>query len=104
MTLFPFARQMNDIRLMLTGLKANRDRLAKRGVTPEYLQDFTELYEQVMRVDSEQEALKARLKEKTRELQDGVAVLSARYRQAKKIVKLEIPQEGWLEFGIEDKK
>ena len=104
MTQYPFAQQMHNIRLMLGGLEANKDQLAKRGVSPEYLQEFVNLYERVMQTDSEQEALKARLKEKTKELQDGVAELSTLYRQAKKIVKLEIAQEGWAEFGIEDKK
>lgn len=55
-------------------------------------------------LDNEQEALKAKLKTKTAELDAEVVNLQALYSEAKKVVKMSVDQTGWREFGIEDKK
>ena len=54
--------------------------------------------------NSEQEALKARLKEKTAELEAECAGLFEIASEVRKIIKLEMPQESWKEFGIQAKR
>jgi hypothetical protein len=44
------------------------------------------------------------LKEKTEALNNKEQELYKLYREAKRMVKLEIPQTGWKEFGIEDQQ
>ena len=57
-----------------------------------------------MAIDNEQEALKAKMKGKTEELSQTMAQMEELYREAKKVVKLEIPQEYWKEYGIADQR
>jgi hypothetical protein len=59
---------------------------------------------QAQQLDTEQETLKARLKEKTLEFDTRMAELIKQLSEARKVVKLEMPQESWKEFGITDKK
>ena len=54
--------------------------------------------------NAEQEALKSRLKEKTTALDANMAELQQKVSEAKKVVKLAIPQASWKEFGITDSK
>lgn len=51
---------------------------------------------------NEQEALKARQKEKTAELEKKMVELKKFYGDSKKAVKMKLPKESWKEFGIED--
>jgi len=52
----------------------------------------------------EQEKLKADLKSKTESLNALLDSLAGKYSEARKLVKLEIPQSQWKEFGINDKR
>ena len=53
-------------------------------------------------LNAEQEALKSRLKEKTAQIDEAVVSLKAKLSEARKVIKLELPQTGWKEFGITD--
>jgi hypothetical protein len=48
--------------------------------------------------------LKAKLKAKTEELYATFAVMQKKAAEARKVIKLDIPQSLWREFGIEDKQ
>ncbi len=98
------AEKMSDTAVMLDGMTANSERLAKRGLTPELLESIKEQHTKVMRVNSEQETLKARLKEKTSEYETEEAKLDTMLSEARKMIKLEMPQESWKEFGIQAKR
>lgn len=52
----------------------------------------------------EQEKLKSALKLKTEELNTSVDKVSKLHSEAKKVVKLALPQAQWIEFGMEDKR
>lgn len=99
-----FAEKMDETTVMIDGCKANQERLAKRGLTPELMTRFSEQHDKVRRINSEQEALKARLKEKTAELEAECATLFEIATEVRKIIKLEMPQESWKEFGIQAKR
>lgn len=58
----------------------------------------------LLTLDNEQEALKARLKEKTPALLEKTTLAEKKMSELKKLVKLELPQETWKEFGIADKR
>jgi hypothetical protein len=95
-----FADKVEEIHLMLGGLASNTDKLAKRGVSPEFLTAFTKAYNDLRALDLEQAALIARQKEKTVEINEKLDETLNFYREARKVVKLDIPQESWKEFGI----
>jgi hypothetical protein len=95
-----YAEMVKSSKVMLAGLKANPERVEKRGITPEFLTEYQQIFNDVMEIHNEQEAMKARMKEKTLELKERIKVMELKYREAKKMVKVEFPQVSWKEFGI----
>ena len=55
-------------------------------------------------LNSEQEKLKADLKTKTQELSKTIIEIESKVSFIKKLIKIDIPQTQWKEFGIEDKR
>lgn len=98
-----FAEIVNDVKVMLSGMKANADRMTKRGLGADFVSKFAAAVETVKGLDDEQESLKAKLKQKTADVNSGLSDLEKMYMEAKKTVKIEMPKESWKEFGIQDK-
>jgi hypothetical protein len=90
--------------LLTTGLLNNLDKVALRGIDDHFVHEMKALHDQVMGLESEQEALKSRLKEKTAEVLQVLTELKNRVSVARKIIKIQVPQAGWKEFGITDVK
>jgi len=67
-----------------------------------FISGLETVYLQAQKLDDEQEALKARLQEKTTELDGVLEDLALKVSEGKKIVKLDLPKESWKEFGITD--
>lgn len=82
----------------------NLERIEVRGIDGHTVNELKVLREDVQRLEAEQEALKSRLKEKTQELNQALGELKRKAALARKIVKLQVPQPGWKEFGITDVK
>jgi predicted RNase H-like nuclease (RuvC/YqgF family) len=99
-----YAETINSAKLMVSGLRSNADRVAKRGLTPEFTNGIENLQNKGMTLDNEQEDLKAKLKTKTEELDRLIEELEKLLSEARKIVKLEMEQSTWKSFGIDDKK
>ena len=55
-------------------------------------------------LNSEQEKLKADLKTKTQELSKTITEIESKVSFIKKLIKIDIPQTQWKEFGIEHKR
>ncbi len=94
----------NHLYLMVAGLKRNLARIQKRGIDENFIVELEALRQQISRVNIEQENLKGELRTKTAELHQLVKKAELNYREAKKVVKLEIEQILWGQFGIKDKK
>ena len=88
--------------LMVAGLKVNIDKLKRRGLDEDFVASLEGLNKTVGELNAEQEALKSRLKEKTAQIDEAVASLKDKLSEARKVIKLELPQTGWKEFGITD--
>ncbi len=99
-----YANEINATKVMLAGLKANTERMSKRGVDAGFIGDLEEDYTESMTLDNDQEALKSRLKETTAALNDRIDRMRKKRSEARKLVKLEMPKESWKEFGIKDKR
>lgn len=99
-----FAGLMNLVRVMKSGLENNRQQLAGVGITSEKIAALNELYEKAERENNEQENLKAQLKTKTEELNKTIKELKSLHSDLKKRVKLEVPNAGWKEYGIDNKR
>lgn len=99
-----YADSINKMKLMLAGIKNHQAALVKRGVDEAFISDFEGTYNNAQTIDNEQEKMKADLKAKTAELDTVMAVGLKKYADTKKLVKMTIPKEQWMEFGIEDKQ
>lgn len=95
-----YAETINDAKVMLAGLQTHSERLAKRGLDAAFVTEFNTLYGEAQSLDNEQEQLKATLKAKTDTLQQKLADLYARYAEARKLIKIEMEQPLWREFGV----
>ncbi|TCL57108.1 hypothetical protein EDC14_104711 [Hydrogenispora ethanolica] len=87
---------MNQTALLLAGLSAHAEQLAKRGLDAAFVAQFN--------LDHNKH-FKARLMEKTTaERVEKSARVGERYSLAKSLIKLELPPETWREFGIVDQR
>ncbi len=103
MTKTSFAETINSGKLMATGLQANAEAIARRGISADFIATLNTTIGNVERLNAEQESLKANLEAKTAELDAELANLNKMYSEAKKVVKLAIDKTRWLEFGVTDK-
>lgn len=99
-----YAERMNQVQILLDGLKANAESIAKRGIDEEFIKTLEKHRLQCIELNSEQEKLKADLKLKTRALEEELAQMHKKFALAKKLVKIEFNQAQWIEFGIQDKR
>ena len=100
----PYAKTISDAQVMVKGIKDNQDVLAQRKINEEFADNIQTYIDASIRLNGEQESLKAKLKEKTAELDAMMASLTKKTSEARKIIKIDMPQASWREFGIEDKR
>ena len=99
-----FAQRLSDARLMVAGIRAHKDELAGVTLGEEQAAAMEAQFNKLRELDTQQEKLKAELKTCTAELDKQAKELDDALKDAKKRVKLTIPQSLWQEFGISDKK
>ena len=99
-----YAKTVSDIQVMIQGAKENEEILSLRGINEEFIRALEEEVAQCIQLNNEQEALKAKQKAKTQELKNTLLAAIRKSRNIRKIVKMDIPQALWREFGIEDKR
>jgi hypothetical protein len=99
-----YAEQVNAAQMMLTGLKANMAALEKRGLTPEFVSTIESVLGETIAGNGKQETLKSELKAATTAVDNLLAQLAKLLSEATKVVKLELPADNWLGFGITAKR
>lgn len=99
-----YAEIVSQAQVMSTGLKAQAAQVAPRGIDADFVTKLEQARAKAIALNDEQERLKAELKTQTEALDAAMKALNALLGEAKKVVKLAIPQSGWQEFGIQDKR
>lgn len=99
-----YADQALAAKLMLAGLKAHGEMMGKGGLDAAYLAKLEGLFQEALAAYHEQQALKARLKEKTASVNNLFYAMEKVRNKAKKMIKIELDQESWQEFGISDSR
>ncbi len=90
---------------VLTGaIKNNLDKLKDVNLTAEKAEAMDAMLSSLRALNVKQEQLKSDLKACTAEVNDKIAELSAAIADAKKRVKLCVPKEDWVAYGISAKK
>lgn len=97
-----YAERINKAKVMAAGFAKFQEQLTPRGGGTEFLQRLNTQRETAQGLDDEQESLKGQLKVKTDELERTMDDLGETMSEGKKMVKLEMPQPTWVEFGIDD--
>lgn len=92
------------VELMLSGLNAHTETLSARGLGADFFTKLETDYRALVEVFNERQALKARLMEKTAEKCQLQSSVTDQYMEARKIIKIALPQETWREFGIIDNR
>ena len=95
---------LSQIEVLTKGLRCNLAKMKTRGIDEAAVAELEDLRNQAVTYESEQETLKSRLKEKTVQSEETMALLRAKASEIRKIIKILIPQTGWREFGITDVK
>ena len=99
-----YAEVISQAQVMATGLKTNQTEVAKRGIGADFVAELEKARTEAIALNDEQERLKAELKLKTEALNAKMDIIYTKLSEARKVVKLSIPQAQWLEFGISDKQ
>lgn len=99
-----YAEQISNAQVMVSGLKGNADKVARRGIDGAFVTSLDANVQSVTTLNNEQEKLKADLTAKTAELNAKLLEVEKAVAEAKKIVKMDFPTEQWKEFGIADKR
>lgn len=98
------ASKMEAVRLMLEGLNAHQEELATAGISVEFIQKLDQQMVTVEKAEADQERLKAEKILSTESLLAEMEKLMKFYKRARRIIKNDFPQGGWLEFGIAAKR
>jgi hypothetical protein len=98
------AEILSETDVMINGIRQHQDVLAKRQIDNQFADDLQVEVDNCFTLNNEQETLKAKLKEKTEELDNAFAAVQKKAGEARKIIKLDMPQATWREFGITDKR
>ena len=87
-------------KVLLEGLAGNESQLAGWGFDREFLDELNRIHGDFLSLTGEQKALMSRLKEKTIAINAKAVALDRLFRKARHLIKAQLPQESWKEFGI----
>jgi len=95
-----YAETLASAQLIAAGLRSHLDKLAKRGMDEAFVAGMEGTLKKVSELNAEQEALKARLKEKTSATESALTELKGQISESKKVIKLALDSTSWKQFGI----
>lgn len=99
-----YAENIKNAEVMTAGLTNNATQVAKSGIDKNFISTMQADVKKAIELNNEQERLKADLKVKTAELDAQMKTLNDEVSLARKKIKIDFPQERWVEFGIEAKR
>lgn len=82
---------LSQAQVMATGLKNKAEEVAKRGIDTDFVKALEDTRAQAIKLNDEQERLKAELKAKTDELNKTLDTLTTQLRESKKSSKALYP-------------
>lgn len=99
-----FSQSVSDFRTMSSGISTRLDAVAGVGITADDATTMSSYADQLDTLNAQQEELKAQLKAKTEALNTVMKEAKAKNSELSKRVKIVVPQEEWLAFGITAKR
>ena len=95
-----FSQSVSDFRTMSSGINTRIGTLSGVGITAADSLAMSDYADQLDKLNAEQEELKAQLKVKTDALNATMKVAKAKNSELRKRIKIVVPQQEWLAFGI----
>jgi phage tail tube protein FII len=99
-----FSKSVSDFRTMASGINTRADSLSGVGITAADAATMSAFADQLDAFNSEQEELKAKLKAKTQEISATMKQAKAKNSELTKRIKIAVPQQEWLAFGVTAKR
>ena len=99
-----YAETVNTNKVKAAAIRAHQVELSPRGIDEAFATEMENLVTSIETLNSEQEALKAVQKSKTAELNAALKILKGKSSEADKVIKMVLPKERWIEFGITAKR
>lgn len=99
-----YADRISKAQVMVAGLRANAALVNRRGLDEMFINRLDGDRLSAGTLNDQQEKLKGDLNLKTVELDAKMDEMDKEFAEAKKIVKMDFPQEQWKQFGIDDKR
>lgn len=100
------AKLISEARVMIDAL--NRIGSASEdfpmGLGQTFINEFTTTRDNVVEYNAKIDKLNAELLSQTKQMDEELNKMKRLHSEAKERVKHDVPQEKWIEFGIEDKK
>lgn len=98
------SQSVSDFRTMSSGISTRIDTLSGVGITVTDATVMSGYADQLDALNAQQEELKAQLKAKTEELNATMKAAKAKNSELSKRIKIVVPQQEWLAFGITAKR
>lgn len=95
-----FSQSVSDFRTMSGGITERLASLSGVGITAADATAMSSYADQLDTLNTQQESLKAQLKAKTDELNVLMKEAKAKNSDLTKRVKIAVPQEEWIAFGV----
>jgi hypothetical protein len=95
-----FNVRLGEADLLAHAMSVNQESLTPRGADEAFVTKLTEIVTDVGDLNKEQEKHKALQKEATAKLNEKLNEMDQMVSDARNYVKMTMPQERWVEFGI----
>lgn len=94
--------QIEKSRLLIDSFRKNIEQLA--GVREEELNKMSADLDSLHEMGKEVDAIREKLSVATKKMNEVMATVKYDFADKKKLIKLNYPQERWIEFGVTDKR
>jgi len=99
-----FSNNLNQFNLIAEGITTRADSLLDVGVTTADADAMRAYVTELNALNAEQEELKAQLKAKTEAMTTKMKEAKTKYSNLRKRVKIAVPKEDWVAYGITAKR
>jgi hypothetical protein len=95
-----FNERLGEADLLAVAMQANQDALTPGGGGADFVNKLQGVLSEIRGINQEQERFKASLKSSTEKFKIKAKEMAQLVRKGRSIVKNELPQVRWVEFGI----
>lgn len=96
--------QIEKSNVLIKGFRNNIEFLRDKGINKEILDDMENNLRSLEELNRQCDEMRAKLKDKVKEVNDVLSTSKQAYFDMKKIIKCNYLQEEWSKFGVMDKR